>query len=323
MDSVTRSEWAKEDALTKPLSLDAARIARCEKGTDANRPDRLARWGGLLGDLLFRLDRDHRVIARNNLRFAFPEWPPQRVEECTRRVFRNIGRTLVEMCREMIRGRHDRQHHGSVTGENHFAQALAKGTGIILVSAHLGNWEIGLQDLAYRLEKPIGVVVRPLSPAGLDRRVNRWRSRSGIRIIYKKNAFPAMLKTVRDGGIIALMVDMSVRKQSVPVTFFGRRARASHAAALLAARAKLTILPLFSYRGTDGRLVGEIGPPVPLVRSRNFKSDLKQNTQALSDIVEAMVRRHPDQYFWIQKRWKDYHPELYPGYRQRPGVFND
>jgi KDO2-lipid IV(A) lauroyltransferase len=132
-----------------------------------------------------------------------------------------------------------------------------------------------------------------------------------------------MLKTVRDGGIIALMVDMSVRKQSVPVTFFGHRTRASHAAALLAARSKVTILPLFSYRGSDGRLTGHIGPPVPLVKSRNFKSDLRQNTQALTDIVEAMIRRHPDQYFWIQKRWKDYHPELYPGYRPRPGAFKD
>lgn len=316
-------ERPNPEVVIHPPPEAGAPAAPAGKGSAENRPDRLDRWGALLGDLLFRLDPGHRLIARNNLRFAFPEWPPQQVEACTRRVFRNIGRTLTEMGLSIMRGRHDRQHHGAVAGEHHFVQALAKGTGIILVSAHLGNWEIGLQDLAYRLKQPIGVVVRPLTPAVLDRRLNRWRSRSGIRIIYKKNAFPAMLKTVRDGGIIALMVDMSVRKQSVPVTFFGRRARASHAAALLAARAKVTILPLFSYRGADGRLVGDIGPPVPLVRSRNFKSDLKQNTQTLTDIVEAVVRSHPDQYFWIQKRWKDYHPELYPGYRPRPGLFND
>lgn len=316
-------ERLEQEVEMRPPAATAAPRAPAAKGSDGNRPDRFARWGALLGDALFRLDRGHRLIARNNLRFAFPEWTSSQVEECARRTFKNIGRTLAEIGRSMMRPRHDRQQHGAVAGAEHLVQALNQGRGIILVSAHLGNWEIGLQDLAFRLEKPIGVVVRPFSPAVLDQRLNQWRSRSGIHIIYKRNAFPAMLKTVRDGGIIALMVDMSVRKQSVPVTFFGHRARASHAAALLAARAKVTILPMFSSRCEDGRLIGEIEPPVALVRTRNFKSDLKQNTQTLTDIVETVIRRRPDQYFWIQKRWKDYHPELYPGYRPRPGVFND
>ncbi|MCU0561183.1 MAG: hypothetical protein MUD16_13445 [Desulfobacterales bacterium] len=319
---MTRERLTPEAAM-RPAPAAGASAAPADGGSGGERPSRFARWGALLGDALFRLDRGRRVVARNNLSFAFPEWTPRQVEACTRRTFKNIGRTLAEIGGSMMRPRHDRQHHGAVTGSEHLVQALNRGKGIILVSAHLGNWEIGLQDLAFRLEKPVGVVVRPFSPAVLDQRLNRWRSRSGIRIIYKKNAFPAMLKTVRDGGIIALMVDMSVRKQSVPVTFFGRRARASHAAALLAARAKVTILPLFSSRREDGRLIGEIGPPVPLVRTRDFKNDLKQNTQALTDIVEAAVRKRPDQYFWIQKRWKDYHPELYPGYRPRPGLFTD
>ncbi|MCU0538725.1 MAG: hypothetical protein MUF46_02400 [Desulfobacterales bacterium] len=282
-----------------------------------------ARWGGLLGDLIFRLDRPHRVIARRNLSFAFPEWSREQVAACTRRVFRNIGRTIAELARAAAVSHRGILHHDSATGTHHLYQALEQATGIILVSAHLGNWEIGLQDLGSRVERPIGLVVRPISPAILDRWLNRQRSGSGNRIIYKKNAFPAMMKTMREGGIIALMVDMSVRKQSVPVRFFGHRARASHAAALLAARSKAVILPMFSYRRPDGRLTGEIGPPVPIARTRHLKSDLTQNTQALTDIVEAAIRRHPDQYFWIQKRWKDYHPELYPGYRPRPLPLED
>ncbi len=309
--------------MIKPLSTDTARRTRFEKGTDGDRADLMVRWGSLLGDLIFRLDRPHRIIVRHNLGFAFPEWTQEQVAACTRRVFRNIGRTIAELSRAALGARHGKLHHGSATGAHHLTHALAQGTGIILVSAHLGNWEIGLQDLGSRLERPIGLVVRPISPAILDRWWNRQRSRSGNQIIYKKNAFPAMMKTMRDGGIVALMVDMSVRKQSVPVRFFGHRARASHAAALLAARSKAVILPLFSYRSPDGRLAGEIGPPVPVCRSRNLKSDLKQNTQALTDIVEAAIRRHPDQYFWIQKRWKDYHPELYPGYRPRPVALED
>jgi Kdo2-lipid IVA lauroyltransferase/acyltransferase len=280
-------------------------------------------WGGLLGDAIFLADRPHRIIVRRNLAFAFPQWTRREVAACTRRVFRHIGQTMAEILAAPRMSRRGRLHHAAAAGEHHLDRTLAEGTGVILVSAHLGNWEVGLQDLGRRIARPIGIVVRPVTPGVLDRWVNRRRTRSGNRIIYKKNAFPEMLKTVRGGGVVALMVDMSVRKQSVPVEFFGHRARASHAAALLAARSKAAILPMFSYRGSDGRLTGEIGAPVAVSRSRNLKSDIQKNTQVLTDIVEAAIRKRPDQYFWVQKRWKDYHPELYPGYRPRPFAFNE
>ncbi|MFO7709574.1 MAG: hypothetical protein R6V84_15515 [Desulfobacterales bacterium] len=303
--------------------MDSEPTTLMRKGTHGCRPGRIASWGGLLGEVLFRLDRPHRIIARRNLGFAFPEWTKRQVASCARRVFRNLGKTLIEIAGASTASPPEIMSRCRVTGESHLHQALAQGDGVILVSAHLGNWEIGLQYLACRFRKPIGLVVRPLTPASLDRLVNRWRGRFGNRIIYKKQAFPAMMKTVREGGITALMVDMSVRKQSVPVHFFGHRARASHAAALLAARSGAALLPLFSHRGLDGRLVIDIGPLVSVRRSRNLKNDLRQNTQILTDLVETAVRRHPDQYLWVQKRWKDYHPQLYPGYRPRPGAAED
>jgi Kdo2-lipid IVA lauroyltransferase/acyltransferase len=75
---------------------------------------------------------------------------------------------------------------------------------------------------------------------------------------------------------------------------------------------------VFCHRNAAGRITIELGPPLAFQRSRDLRDDLQRNTQLLTDMVEAAVRRHPDQYLWVQKRWKDYHPYLYPGYRPRP-----
>jgi Kdo2-lipid IVA lauroyltransferase/acyltransferase len=166
-------------------------------------------------------------------------------------------------------------------------------------------------------------VVRPLVPPWLDRWVNQARSRFGNHLIDKKHGFPKMLKAVRMGGIVALMVDLSSRKQSVAVDYFGRRTRVSPAAAMLAARCRASIIAAFTTRNPDGSFSIEIPPPVQVQRSGNLKNDLRCNAQRITDLVETAVRKHPDQYLWLQKRWKDYYPHLYPGYRPRPMPLED
>jgi Kdo2-lipid IVA lauroyltransferase/acyltransferase len=278
----------------------------------------LARWGSTLGELGYRLGNSYRVIVEHNLKFAFPSWKDRQVAEVSRRVFRNFGMTLAEMvaCTRMSRG--DILACCRLRGEEHFKRALEAGRGVILVSAHLGNWEIGLQYLACHLGNQVHIVVRPLVPRWLDRWVNRARARFGNHLIPKKQAFPRMLKAVREGGNVVLMVDLSTRKQSVAIDFFGHRARASPAAALLAARCNAPIIAAFTLRNPDGSFSIEVSAPVAVQRSGDLRSDLKCNTQRIADVVENAVREHPDQYLWLQKRWKDYHPYLYPGYRPRP-----
>ena len=125
---------------------------------------RLGRYGNLLGELAYRIDRRHRIIVQHNLQFAFPSWKEHRIAEVSRRVFHNIGKTLTEMihCTQMspdeIRAR------CRLKGEEHFLRALEAGRGIVLVSAHLGSWELGLQYLACHFGKRVHLVVRPLAP---------------------------------------------------------------------------------------------------------------------------------------------------------------
>lgn len=282
------------------------------------RPVGLIRGGRLIGEVAYRLSGRYRTIVQRNLKFAFPSWQARQVSGVSRRVFHHVGMTLTEMvqCARMSRG--ELLARCRLKGAEHFYRALEAGRGVIIVSAHLGNWEVGLQYLACHFGQRVHIVVRPLVPAWLDRWVNRARGRFGNHLIFKKQAFPKMLKAIREDGIVVLMVDLSTRKQSVAVDYFGHRARTSPAAALLAARCSATIIAAFTIRNPDGSFLMDVSEPLRIQRSGNLKNDLKCNTQRITDVVEKAVREHPDQYLWLQKRWKDYHPYLYPGYRPRP-----
>jgi KDO2-lipid IV(A) lauroyltransferase len=277
----------------------------------------LARYGYLLGNLVYSLDRRHRTIVQRNRRFAFPSWTKLQVADASRKTFRNFGRLVTEILQLPQMSCADILSRCQLNGAAHFQQALKAGRGIILVSAHLGNWEIGLQYMACYFGRPILLVVRPFSPAPLERWMNDARTRFGNQVISKKHAFPAMLKTIRQGGIVALMVDVSRRKASVPVDFFNHRVRANYATALLAARCHAPVIAGFSTRNADGSFSFDIIPPIAIERSGKLKHLLKVNTQLITNAAEAAIRRHPEQYLWLQRRWKDYHPYLYPGYRSR------
>ena len=295
----------------RPVSLVSRAVASI-------RPRQLMRWGRLFGEMGYRLGSPYRTIVRRNLRFAFPSWDEQRIETVSRQAFHNFGMTLSEMVQGAHLSAGDILSRCRLRGEEHLNRALEAEKGIIVVSAHLGNWEISLQYLACLFGRRVHIVVRPLAPRRLDRWVNHARTRFGNHLIAKRKAFPRMLKAVREDGIVALMVDLSSRKQSVAVDYFGRRTRVSPAAAMLAARCAAPIIAAFTLRNPDGSFTIEISPPVAVQRTGSLKDDLKANSQRITDIVEQAVRSHPDQYLWMQKRWKDHYPHLYPGYRPRP-----
>ncbi len=289
----------------------------CPSPVRGSNKMRFLRYAQILGDLAYRVDRRHRTIVRNNLKFAFPDWTESRVRQVSRQTFQNLGRLITEILQASHMSRAEILSRCRLSGAEHFQRALEGGRGMLLVSAHLGNWEIALQYLAYRFRTPILLVVRPFSPAPLERWMHAVRSRCGNQVISKKKALPDMMKTIRNGGIVAIMADVSRRKASVPVNFFSHRARANHAAALLAVRRGTPVIAAFSSRMDDGRFSIDIPPPIAIQKSGNLKDLLKINTQRITDATEWAIRRQPDQYLWLQKRWKDYYPQLYPGYRPR------
>ncbi len=152
--------------------------------------------------------------------------------------------------------------------------------------------------------------------------INRWifklRTRFGNSIIDKEGALPEMTQTLRDGKILALMIDQGTKKsEGVELEFYGKKVTVTPAAAMLALRCKSPVLPVFCIREEDQKLTIIIKPPVQLVRTKDLRDDLKTNTQIMTDVIEKAVRKHPDQWLWLHKRWKRFYPDLYPEYIAR------
>jgi KDO2-lipid IV(A) lauroyltransferase len=204
-----------------------------------------------------------------------------------------------------------------VEGDEIVIEALAKQKGAIVVSAHLGNWEVALQYCPCYLQRPLTGVAKRMRNTVLDRLVHKLRTRFGNKIIYKKGALPEMTQTLRQGQILGLLMDISRRFDGVEVQFFGRRATATPAAAMLALRCKSPVIPVFCHRNPRGELVIKAEPPLQIKRTGNLRSDLQTNTQLITDSVERAVRKNPEQWNWVLKRWKEFYPDLYPESEKR------
>jgi KDO2-lipid IV(A) lauroyltransferase len=294
---------------------------RSESGRSSfasNLPARtIWRIGSWIGFLIGVADVPHRRIVRRNLQFANPAWTRQDIHRLTREIFRHIGVTFLEILQMRCLACDDILSRVRLTGEQYLHQALRQDRGLIIISAHLGNWEMGLQFACCYLNSPITGVARMVRFAPLNRRVQRLRTRFGINVIHKKGALPEMTQTLRRKEVLALLVDQSRRSEGVETLYFGRRVTTTPAVAMLAIRCKSPVLPMFCIRERNGGLRLEVKPAVEIQRSGNLRADLLTNTQRVNDAVEQAVRQYPEQWFWVHKRWKKFYPELYPEYQAR------
>jgi KDO2-lipid IV(A) lauroyltransferase len=273
--------------------------------------------GKLLGALIYYADVPHRRIVRRNLRFVHPDWSPDQIKMLSKKIFQNLAVTGMEMiqiaslsCEEIV----DRI---KISGHEHISRALELNRGLILISAHLGNWEAGLQFMSCFCQTPITGVAKRIRFRPLNRWLNRLRIRFGMKIVDKKGALPQMRQALRRGEMTGLLIDQGKRSESVDVNFWGKRVTTPPVAALLALRYKSPVLPVFCVRDRDGRLTVLVQPPVSLQRTADLRADLITNTQIMTDVVERAVRAYPAQWLWMHKRWKKHYPHLYPEYLAR------
>jgi KDO2-lipid IV(A) lauroyltransferase len=201
-----------------------------------------------------------------------------------------------------------------IEGAKHLEAALGKRRGVVIVSAHLGNWEMTMLSWAARFETPITVVSKKLGFEPFNRWSQNLRDPFNIQIIWKKNAFPHMVQAMRARRIMVLTLDLNRNEAATEVQFFGRRVNTTYSAALLALRCKSPVVPAFCYREPNGRLAAYIEPELVMQRTGNLRSDLQVNSQLMTDTIERAIRRYPDQWLWLQKRWKAFYPHLYPEY---------
>lgn len=249
-------------------------------------------------------------MARQNLTLAFGrERTSEELARLCRQSFRHMGMALVEACAFLFAPPAFLLSRVTVEGMEHLRSAMARGKGALLLTAHFGNWE--LLGAAHVLTGfHLSVVVRPMDNPALDRVAARLRIRSGAELIDKRRALSGVLSALRREWMAAILLDQNAsRREGVFVPFFDVPASTSKGLALLAFKTGAPVVPIFIHREPDGRHRVIVDPAVPLSRTGDRERDLVEATALFTRIIEAKVRRWPEQWFWVHRRWKTRPPQ--------------
>jgi KDO2-lipid IV(A) lauroyltransferase len=191
-----------------------------------------------------------------------------------------------------------------IDGLEHVKSAMDLHGRALLLTAHLGNWE--LLSIACRLtDYRLSVVLRPLDAPWLDRLVTRLRERSGVELIDKRAALRPVLRALAGGGMVGILLDQNAaRREGVFVPFFGRAASTSRSMAVLALRTGTPIVPTFIRREAGGMHHVVIGPALSLPPARDLEAAIVAVTTRCTQIIEDAIRMAPDQWLWMHDRWR-------------------
>ena len=263
--------------------------------------------GRSIGTLAYLLDVPHRRIAQQNLALGFPNRPASERRALVRNMFAHFGALLFELLKFGTLSRSQMLAAIEGDGEERVRQALAQGRGVLFFTGHFGYWEIHAMAFALRIE-PISVLARPLDNPLLDAMLEEIRTSTGNRVIQRRGAVRRILKDLAAGRGVAILIDQHLHESdAVYVGFFQRPAATTSALAALALRTGAPVIPVFALPLPRGRyrLIYERPVEPPLADAPDAVHEF---TQRCTDVLEMYVRRHPDLWLWMHRRWRDQEP---------------
>lgn len=266
--------------------------------------DRAIALADRAGDLLYAVLPGTRRLALRHIEEALgDELTPTARKEIVRAAFRNVGRTFVEVVKfEDIRPRLD--DYVDVEGWEHVEKVRQAGGGAIAITGHIGNWELLAAYVASR-GVPVGAIAKRIYEPRLNAMIVDFRARNGVQTILREspNASREMLRILRSGGLLAMLIDQDTRVPSVSVPFFGRAARTPAGAAALAIRRELPVLAFFTARRPgQGHRISVV--PVPFEYGGDRKRDVVELTRKFNAVIEERIRRNPAEWVWWHRRWR-------------------
>lgn len=265
--------------------------------------------------LLYCATPKFRRIADRNLRLALPELSNSERAAITRGVYRSLGRLLAECARFPSLTPDNIREIVTYNGLEHYQEAMARGRGVLFLTAHLGPWELGA--FAHALYGyPIQILYRPLDNPRLDRLVNRYRTLSGNTLINKRDSARGILAALARNQTVGILADQNTSlEEGVFVNFFGKPASATAGIARVALHTGAAVLPAFCvWEEASRRYVIHFEPALELATSNDRERDIQTATQQMASVIERYIRRYPDQWLWIHRRWKTRppgEPEIY------------
>ena len=261
--------------------------------------------GRLVGMMVMAISPRHRRIVMSNLRLAFGrEKSETALRVIARRFYHNFATGLLDFLRMPATSAEEIIATNRLEGEHYIDEALAQGNGVVLISAHYGNWETMGARLALAGYKPLNVIARNQRDQEVTELLTGLRKHGGLRVIPRDGAIREATRRLQNNEVLGMLIDQNVAQRGVFVDFFGKLASTAAGAAVLAHRTRAVIVPIFCVRQPDGTQVGEIGPPIAVQRTDDIEADIIANTAIFTKVIELAVRRRPDHWFWMHQRWK-------------------
>lgn len=257
-----------------------------------------------LGYLAYSILPKYRRIAQENLRTAFRDEKPEReIREIARQVFGNLGKNAFELIQfpKINKDNIDKIVETKNTGI--IDTARKKGKGVIILASHFGNWELLAATLKLK-DYPGYVIGRRIYFKKFDDYLNHLRKLHNVDIIYRDESPRKFLKILKENSMIGILADQDVDSvEGVFVNFFGRDTYTPVGPAALARATGASIIPVFMIR-KNGRHELQVEPPVELIDTGDKEKDMVTNTQRWTNVLESYIRKYPDQWVWVHRRWK-------------------
>ena len=263
------------------------------------------RVGSIMAGCSYYFSGRLRRTGQRNLHLAFPDLSASERRRLLRGCFQNLGRLLGVFSQFANADPQTLKRIIDCEGLEHLAAAQRSGRGVILFTGHVGAWELTSFALSL-FDHPLSFLVRRIDNPKIETLIDRARARLGNRTIDKTSAAREMLQILQGGGTLGILVDLNtLDREAIFVNFFGVPASTTFMLAKLALRTGADVLPVFApWDKQRQRFLLKIDGPLVVEHSGDEEEDVRRLTQSFTSVVEDYVRRYPDQWLWIHRRWK-------------------
>jgi KDO2-lipid IV(A) lauroyltransferase len=294
--------------MTRPVSiahrLEYAGLRAAVAALSAVGWQRASSLGGALGRLGYSPFGVRRRVVERQIAAAFPDWDADRVAQVARDSYEHLGRLAVETALMPSLGQQGILNLVSrTTGWDLVEGAIQAKRGLLLIAGHFGNWEVSGAYIAAR-GVPVDVIVRRMSNPIFDRYLNQTRAKLGMTVVYDADAVRRTTRSLKEGRAIGFLADQGVLNlASTHVPFFGRPAKTPRGPAVFTLRYHAPTVFISAVREPDGRFHVSF-ENVPYEETGDRERDIDGIVASYTRILEGLVRKTPEQYFWQHRRWK-------------------
>jgi Kdo2-lipid IVA lauroyltransferase/acyltransferase len=261
-------------------------------------------FGYGLGILWFDILRIRRRVAIDNITASYPDWNKRKIIQTARRSVIEMGLTLSEFSELAFIEQEKLLSRVEFVDLHILDEALQKEKGVFILGLHMANGDYGISALSAK-GYPMYLISKRFSVQWIDKLWFDIRGRFGTRFIAPRKSSYDILKTVRKNGVVIFVLDQFMGPPlGVKTTFFGRSTGTAFGLALFAQKTQTPVIPSYSYRKKDGTLAVTFMPEVPFEEKGDKNATLQFMTQRYTDTIESVVRKHPEQWMWIHRRWK-------------------